>query len=483
MRIDEVFDVNSDLEIRSIMFDSRKRCEDSIFFAMKGKINDGHRFIETAIENGAVCIVYSDPIERKHDDVLYIQADDPTKAYVTFCNAYYGHPMDKLNVIGITGTNGKTTIAWIIRSILSHFDKCGYIGTMGYSTDGTIKDSKMFLTTPKSDELFRIGREMLDEGCKALVLEASSEGLVTHRLDQVCFSTAVFNNLSGEHFDVHGTMEEYFKAKCILFEMLKEDGKAIINIDDDYGKRLMDLCDAQKITYGIDEKADYQAANIKLYSDHSSFDLLYKGKVYPITTNMPARFNIYNLLAVIAVLNENGYPIEDFLPYLENVELTPGRCQLIDEGQDFSVVVDFAFTPNSFDKVFDFADSITKKGSKIIVVFGAAGDRDHKRRPGTVKVADERADAVILSYDDPSTEDMLGILKEMETYFKRLKPEIILDRIEAINKAVEMAESGDTILLLGKGSDHFFLCKEGRVPYISDETVARNAILKKLHKN
>ena len=483
MKVNKVFDTDSDLDIRAIMFDSRKPSPDSIFFAMKGKINDGHRFIEKAIENGARCIVYTDDIEMKHEDVVYIRVDDATEAYVSFCNAYYDYPTEKMNTIGITGTNGKTTIAWVLRSIISNFEKCGYIGTMGYSCDGEIKDSKMFLTTPKSDELFRIGREMVDFGCRTLVLEASSEGLQTHRLDQVHFTTAVFNNLSGDHFDVHGNMENYFSAKCILFDMLKEEGKAIINIDDEYGRRLYDTCRAKRITYAIDEEADYRAVNLNLYADHSEFELQHKGKSYFISTNMPAKFNVYNLLAVIAVLNENGFAIEKILPYIENVELTPGRCQMIEEGQNFNVVVDFAFTPNSFDKVFSFAESITGEGGKIIAVFGASGDRDHKRRPGTAAVADARADKVILSYDDPSSEDMMEILNDLASYFHRLKPEIILDRIEAINKAIDLAEKGDTVLLLGKGSDRFFLCKEGRVPYISDEVAAKNAIARKLQEN
>ena len=481
MKLNKVFNIDSDIDIRSIMFDSRKNCPDSIFFAMKGKINDGHRFIEKAIENGAVCIVYSDEIKTKHDGVVYIRRSDVTDAYVSFCNAYYDYPMDKMNLIGITGTNGKTTIAWILRSIISHFEKCGYIGTMGYYYGEEIMDSSMNLTTPKSDELFRIGKEMVDYGCKALILEASSEGLVTRRLEQLHFSTAVFNNLTGDHFDVHGDMESYFAAKMLLFNMLKKDGKAIINIDDEYGLKVYDILhDENKITYGIENDADYKAENIVLYADSSEFDLVYQGKRYPIRTNMPARFNIYNLLAVIAVLNENGYPIEKILPYIENVELTPGRCQLIDAGQDFNVVVDFAFTPNSFDKVFSFAESITEKGRKIIAVFGASGDRDHKRRPGTAVIADERADEVILTYDDPSSEDMMEILIEMRSYFKRLDPQIILDREEAIEKAVMMAEKGDTILLLGKGSDRFILDKQGRVPYISDEVAAKNAIDKKM---
>ena len=479
MKINEVFNVDSDIDILNIMFDSRKKANDSIFFAMKGKINDGHRFIDKAIENGAVCIVHSEDIDRK-DNVLYIKCDDVQKAYIDFCKAYYGDPLGKMNVIGITGTNGKTTIAWILRSIIANFEKCGYIGTMGYYYGEEIYDSNMNLTTPKSDELFRIGKEMYDYGCRTLILEASSEGLYTRRLDGVHFSTAVFNNLSGDHFDIHGNMEDYFKAKCILFE---NTDKSIINIDDEYGQRLMGISKAENITYGIDNDADYKGSDLILYNDHSEFDLTYKNNKYHISTNMIARFNIYNLLAVIAVLNENGYDIKKILPYLENIELTPGRCQLINAGQDFNVVVDFAFTPNSFEKVFDYAESITEKGHKIIGVFGAAGDRDHKRRPGTAAVADRRADYVILTYDDPSTEDMMEILVDLKSYFKRLEPKIILDRIEAINKAVEMADSGDTILLLGKGSDRFFLCKDGRVPYISDETAARQAIERKLKGN
>ena len=479
MKIKEVFDIDSDIDIRNIMFDSRKESKDSIFFAMKGKINDGHKFIDKAIENGAVCIVHSDDIDKK-DNVLYIKVDDVMKAYIDFCNAYYNKPLEKMNVIGITGTNGKTTIAWILRDIISHFHKCGYIGTMGYYYGEEIYDSSLSLTTPKPDELFRIGKEMVDYGCETLVLEASSEGLYTHRLDGVHFSTAVFNNLTGDHFDIHGNMEDYFKAKCILFN---QTDKAIINIDDEYGRRLLDISKAENITYGIDNDADYRADNVSLYNDHSEFDLHYKDNIYHIKTNMIARFNIYNLLACIAVLNENGYTIESIIPYLDKIELTPGRCQLIDEGQNFNVVVDFAFTPNSFEKVFDYADSITEDNHKIISVFGAAGDRDHKRRPGTAKIADKRSDKVVLTYDDPHSENMSEILEEMNTYFERIKPEIILDRISAIDKAIEMADDGDTVLLLGKGSDDFFIVKEGKIPYISDEQAARKAIRKKLEGN
>lgn len=480
MLLSKVFETYKDADIKQIMFDSRKKTPESIFFAMRGKINDGHDFIDMAIENGAVCIVHSDEIKNRKDDIVYIQKDDVTKAYIQFSKAFYDNAIDKMNVIGITGTNGKTTISWIIRSIISHFEPCGYIGTMGYYYGDKVYDSNMNLTTPKSDELFRIAKQMYDYGCRTLVLEASSEGLMTHRLDEVHFSTAVFNNLSNEHFDVHGDIESYFKAKCILFDKLTDEGKAIINIDDDYGKRLLDICKAVNITYGIDNDADYRAINVELYNNHSEFDLVHDGKAYHIKTNMLAKFNIYNLLAVIAVLNENGYRIEDIMPYLSNVELTPGRCQLIEHGQDFNVVVDYAFTPNSFDKVFAYAKSITSKDNKIIAVFGAAGDRDHNRRPGTAAVADANADIVILSYDDPSTEDMMEILIDLRSYFSRLDPEIILDREEAIRKAVSYADKGDTILLLGKGNDEFFLDKNGRIPYISDEVAVKNAIELKL---
>ena len=283
--------------------------------------------------------------------------------------------------------------------------------------------------------------------------------------------------------DIHHDMESYFKAKRILFDMLDEDAKAIINIDDPYGLRLMEKCKSIKITYALEKDADYKAENVSLYNDHSEFDLIHKGKKYHINTNLLARFNIYNLLAVLAVLNENGYEIEKILPYLEHLDTTPGRCQMIDAGQDFNVVIDYAFTPNSFEKVFAFAKSITDDSKRILAVFGASGDRDHLRRPGTAVIADKQADQVILTYDDPSTEDMMEILKEMKTYFRRLDPEIILDRYEAIKKAVSLAKEGDTILLLGKGNDEFFLDKNGRIPYMSDKVAAEKAIeLKKKGK-
>lgn len=482
MKISKVFKTDIDKDIKAIMFDSRKNCPDSIFFAMKGRINDGHKFIDMAIENGAQCIVYTDdPIEKKND-IAYVKVTDATEAYVSFCNAFYDYPTDKMNTIGVTGTNGKTTISWITRSIISHFNKCGYVGTRGYSLDGTIEESSLNLTTPKSDEFFRICKEMVDYGCKTLVLEASSEGLLTHRLDQVKFNTAIFNNLSVEHIDVHGDMESYFKAKCILFDMLEDDGVAITNIDDEYGKRLIGYTKARTVTYGIDNDADYKAENIVLHPDSSSFDLIHDNKRYHIDTNMIARFNVYNMLAIVAALNENGYKIEDILPYLKEVELCDGRCEVVKAGQDFNVVVDYAFTTNSFDKVFSYAESITGKDNKIIAVFGAAGDRDPLRRPGTSKVADERADVVILTHDDPATEDMMTILLEMQTYFKRLSPEIIFNREEAIEEAVRIAKKGDTILLLGKGDDHFFIFPEGHRPYVSDKVAVTNAI-NKLKRN
>lgn len=482
MKINKVFKTDSDINIEAIMYDSRKEVSDSIFFAVKGKINDGHKFIDKAIENGAKCIVYTDDIDHLKEDIVYIRVDDATDAYVSFCNAFFDYPADKMNVIGVTGTNGKTTIAWIIRSIIAKFEKCGYIGTRGYSLDGTISESSLNLTTPKSDEFFRICKEMTDYGCKDLVLEASSEGLMTHRLDQVRFSTAIFNNLSVDHFDIHGDMESYFKAKCILFDMLRDDGVAITNIDDEYGRRIRDYRDVRTVTYGIDNKADYTAENIVLHPDSSSYDIVHDGKRYHIETNMIARFNVYNMLAIVAALNENGFSIESVLPYLNQVELCDGRCEVIKAGQDFNVVVDYAFTTNSFDKVFSYAESITEKGNRIIAVFGAAGDRDHLRRPGTSSIADQRADKVILTHDDPATEDMMTILREMQTYFKRLSPEIILDREQAIEEAVRIAKKGDTILLLGKGDDHFFVYPEGHRYYCSDKTAVINAI-NKLNRN
>lgn len=476
MKINKVFNVDSNIDISSIMYDSRIAMDNSIFFAIKGKINDGHKFIDTAISNGAKCIVYSDEIINKQEGIVYIQSDDVMHEYVKFCNCYYDYPTDKLKCIAVTGTNGKTTISWIIRGLISHFSKCGYIGTMGYYCGDVMEDSSLNLTTPKSDELFRICKKMVDNNCKYLALEASSEGLSTHRLDDVKFEVGVFTNLSSEHMDVHNDMESYFKAKCILFDRLDETSVAVINTDDQYGKRLFNLCKARKVSYGIDEAADYKASNVSLFNDHSEFDLIHNNLSYHIVTNMVAKFNIYNLLAVIATLNEIGFKIENIIDLLKDVELCPGRCQLVKAGQDFNVVVDYAFTPNSFEKVFAYANSITDNNHNIFAVFGAAGDRDHGRRPGSVRVADKYAKHVILSYDDPASENMMDICMDLKSYFKNIEPEIILDRYEAIKKVISMANKGDTILLLGKGNDEFFLDKKGRIPWMSDEKAAIKAI-------
>ena len=481
MLINKIYNVDSNINIENIMYDSRLKLKNSIFFAIKGKLNDGHNFINTAIENGAICIVHTDDIENKKENILYIKVSDATKSYIDFCHAFYDYPFNKLKCFGITGTNGKTTISWIIRNLIAKFEKCGYIGTMGYYYGEEIKTSSLNLTTPKPDELYRIAKEMVDYGCKNLVMETSSEGLLTHRLDSIDFKAAVFNNLSREHFNIHGDMESYFKAKCILFDNLKDDAVAIINIDDEYGKRLYDNHLNKKVSYGIENICDYQAINIELFNDHTKFDLLHNNNIYHINTNIVAKFNIYNLLAVIALLNENGYEIEKIINYLNEIQLCPGRCQLINCGQDFNVVVDYAFTPNSFDKIFNYANSITSKDKKIMAVFGAAGDRDHGRRPGSVAIADKYCSYVVLSYDDPATEDMLDICNDLKSMFKNITPDIELDRYKAIKMVIDKANKGDTILLLGKGNDDFFLDKNGRIPWMSDEVAANRLIKEKLN--
>ena len=474
MRLSKVFNGYPDVEIKNIMMDSREKKPDSIFFCCVGLVNDGHKLASMAVENGAVAIVHCNELEKYYEGVTYVKVEDTRQAMTDFINAFYDYPSHKMDVIGVTGTNGKTTICWVIADLINHFSKCGYIGTIGYISGGELLPTE--LTTPKNDRMQSILAEMVDNGCKYAAIETSSEGLHAHRIDGIKIGTAIFNNLSRDHLNYHGTYENYFAAKCKLFEMLEDDGVAIINIDDDYGKRLWSMVEKRKVSYSTKQDADYKAENITEFQNHTEFDLVYQGVTRHVVTNMLADYNVYNLLAVIAVMNENGFALDEVIPLLSKINLTPGRCEFIDCGQDFSVIVDYAFTPNSFKNIFNFANKVTPKENKIIALFGAAGDRDHGRREPTTTIADTYCSDIILTDDDVATEKLEDILEDLQQYIHNVKPYVIYDRYQAIKKACQIAGPGDTILLLGKGDEHFLLKAKGREYWMSDAAAARKAL-------
>lgn len=476
MKLTELFENVPDVEISNLMADSRKKRPDSIFFCVKGMMFDGHKFIDQAIENGARVIVYSEPLDHMRDDVTYIKVKDVLKAYNYVADAFYGHPSRKLKMYGVTGTNGKSSIACIIRDISNAFIPTGYIGTISIEY-GNIKLPPL-LTTPDIDDLHGILGEMVENGIQACALEASSIGIEQGRVDAIDFDTAIFTNLTHDHLDYHGTMANYLHAKKKLFDHLKEEAVAITNVDDPYGMSVVEDTKARVVTYGIEKDADYKVVNYQLFKDHTQLTLRHEGKEYEIETNLVAKFNIYNVVAAIVALCEQGMDIMDMLPHLKNLKQIEGRMQRIADGQPFNILVDFAHTPDGIEKVCQYASAITPKNKRIIAITGSAGKRDSIKRPIFGQILDQYCDMIILTEDDPRDENPQEIAEEIASGIKHKNYIFDMDRYDAIRQAIEIADPNDTIIILGKGDERFIYREFGREPYEGDDAIAHEVLSK-----
>ncbi len=474
MKLSELFENVGDIEVQSLMADSRKKRPNSIFFCEKGMMNDGHRFVPQAIENGAKVIVHSEPLTEINPDITYIKVKNVNQVYNRVADAFYGFPSHHLMMYGVTGTNGKSTISCVIRDVLNHFRPTGYIGTIAIEY-GSVKLPPL-LTTPDIDDLHGILKDMVDAGIEACALEASSIGIEQGRVDAIDFDTAIFTNLTHDHLDYHGTMENYFQAKKKLFDNLKETAVAITNVDDPYGMKIVEDCPCRVVTYGIDNDADYRIVRYQLRRDRTIFTLRCNNMEYEIETNLVAKFNLYNLVASIAALNQNGYSITQLLPYIKEVSQIEGRVQRIDIGQPFNVIVDFAHTPDGIEKLCQYASAITSKGNRIIAITGSAGKRDTAKRPRFGELLDRYADMIILTEDDPRDEKPVEIAEEIAKGITKTPYIIVEDRYNAIRQAVEMCDDEDTIIIMGKGDERFIYREFGREPYDGDDVIARQVI-------
>ncbi len=476
MKLTELFENAPDIEIRSLMADSRRKRPDSIFFCVKGMMFDGHKFIDQAVENGAVVIVYSEDLEEMRDDVTYIRVKDVISTFNKVADAFYGFPSHNMTMFGITGTNGKSSISCIIRDILSAFKPTGYIGTIAIEY-GSVKLPPL-LTTPNIDDLHGILRDMREAGMEACALEASSIGIEQGRVQSIDFDVAVFTNLTHDHLDYHGTMTNYFLAKKQLFDSLKPGAVAITNADDPYGMKVVEDCPCKVLTYGIDHEADYQVIRYQLMKDRTRFTLKVANMEYDLETNLVARFNISNLVAAIAALNVQGIPIADMKPLIRDLSQIEGRMQRISDGQPFNILVDFAHTPDGIEKVCQYASAITPKGKRIISIPGSAGRRDTAKRVVFGKILDKYSDMIILTEDDPRDESPRQIAEEIAAGIKKTNYIIITDRYDAIRQAIELADPNDTIVILGKGDEKFIYREYGRDPYEGDDTIVHEVLKK-----
>ncbi len=479
--LNQLFLNTSDIQIENLMIDSRKSSPNSIFYCIKGIVNDGHKFVSQAIENGAKVIVHSDEIDTSNKDVIYIKVNDVLDALNESAKIFYDDPADKMILFGVTGTNGKSTIAKTIKEIFNTYKKTGYSGTI--SIEYGKKLEKPNFTTPETIEMLDLLKRMYDHKMKAAALEVSSQGLDQKRVDAVHFDVAIFTNLTHDHLDYHGSMENYYIAKKQLFTLLKDDAASIINIDDEYGERLYHEVHTKKFSYSIEKEADYQAIDIEYFATHTNFTLKLNDEKYHIKTNFVSQFNLSNLLAIIAACHQAKMPLDKILAQLDHLPQVDGRMNVIDMHQGFNCIVDYAHTPDGFDKIYKFAQTITPINKKIITVFGSAGKRDSKKRSILGAISDEYTDMIILTEEDPRNESALDIAHEIASGIKNTPYSIILDRYDAIYQALELANSNDTVLVLAKGNEQYLDRMFGKEYWMSDEAAVREILRQKGESN
>lgn len=472
---------NLERDISGLFYDSRLVEPGSIFVAVKGYKADGHDFIRDAAARGAAAVVIQDSRFRS-GDYTWIEVPDSRIAMADLSGPLYGFPSGKMNIIGVTGTNGKTTTTNLIAAVLEQQGyPTGLIGTIHNRIGKEV--IPVHHTTPEAPDLQKFFAYFLEKGARYTVMEVSSHALDLHRVRGTEFDVAVFTNLTQDHLDFHRDMEEYLAAKGKLFASLNQKSTkkrrkfAIINGDDPYGERIAEMTTTAVIRYGIKEKADVRAVDLNIQARGVSFTLKYTDREIPVALKLTGVFNVYNALAAISVGLVEGIPIEAIIRTLEEIPGIPGRFEKVDEGQDFTVIVDYSHTPDSLENCLKTAREFAE--GKIITVFGCGGDRDRSKRPIMGEVAGRLSDFSILTSDNPRSEDPEAIIKDIIPGIQKVADRdnylILADRKEAINKAVQMAQTGDVVIIAGKGHEDYQIIGT-RILHFSDREVARDAI-------
>lgn len=470
--------------VSGISYDSRKVQPGDVFVCVEGYRTDGHAYVKPALEKGAAAIVAQKAVEVP-EGVPLILVRDSRKALALMGAAFAGFPARKLNMVGVTGTNGKTTTAFLIEQIFREAGfKTGLIGTiMNKIGDKVLPVTN---TTPESLDLQLLLKEMAENQVSHVVMEVSSHALDLDRVAGVEYDTAVFTNITQDHLDFHVNMENYLAAKKKLFSGLRgENGKVgkkhkmhgILNIDDPRAGEILQAVAGEVVTYGVKQKCDIRASHIDLKADGVIFDVSTPVGEMVLQLHLTGLFNVYNALAAVSVGFVNGLDLQDIKTALEFVHGVPGRLEKVDEGQPFTVFVDYAHTPDGLENIIKAAREFAK--GKIITLFGCGGDRDRTKRPIMGEIAARLSDYAVLTSDNPRTEDPLMILSEVETGVRRAadrsKYSVIPDRREAISYAIHMAQPGDVVLIAGKGHETYQIVKD-QVLHFDDREEARKVL-------
>lgn len=427
----------------NIKTDSRKVKKGDTFIAIKGNTVDGHDYIEKAIENGASKIV----CEHGSYNVETIVVPDTKEYLQKYIVDNYKDIVNKLDIIGVTGTNGKTTTCFLTYQMLNKLGiKTAYIGTIGFYVENEVYELPN--TTPEITEIYSMLTTALEKGCKAVVMEVSSHALSFKRVEGLSFTIEAFTNLTEDHLDYHKTMENYLKAKLLILDYLKDTGTIIVNNDDEYGKYFKKK---NYKTIGF-TKSDYEVISYESTDSGTIINFKYHEKKLSVTTNLRGKFNVYNYMTALAIINTYGIDIQKIFDITKDVFPPKGRCEQI-KIRDAEAVIDYAHTPDAVEKIIN--SFLENKKGKIITIVGCGGDRDPKKRPIMGNVATQKSDYVIFTNDNPRTEDPKIIMDNIISGVHKTNYEIIFDRKEAINKGLEMLNKNDTLLILGKGHEDY----------------------------
>ena len=463
-----------DREITGLRYDSRRVGPGNLFVAVGGSCFDGHSFIEQAVDKGAVAIVGEKPGLSKRATMIVVP--NSREALARLAATYYGDPSRRLKVIGVTGTNGKSTTTFLVKHLLERANQStGLIGTVRYEIGERVLPAQR--TTPESLDLQELLSQCVEAGCRNVVLEVSSHALSQGRASEIAFDVGAFTNLTQDHLDFHHGMKDYFEAKARLFDSVRDNQKkeraAVINIDDPYGQQLVARFgrDLPMISYGMGARAQFRASNFKVEMNGTSYQLNAKEKSYLVRLPLIGRFNVYNSLAALAVAHAIGADVRTSVLALANAPQIPGRLEAIPAKRQFHVFVDYAHTDDALLNVLRTCRDLHP--NRLILVFGCGGNRDRTKRVLMGAVADQYADYAILTSDNPRKEDPEAIVRDIEAGFKRKNYERIVDRREAISRAIALAQPKDIVLIAGKGHEKYQEFGDHTIPFDDVEVAAR----------
>ncbi|MBL4937387.1 UDP-N-acetylmuramoyl-L-alanyl-D-glutamate--2,6-diaminopimelate ligase [Clostridium sp. YIM B02515] len=466
----ELIQGSDNIEIKNIGWDSRRVKPNSLFICVKNKNIDRHDYAASAVLNGATALVIEHDIEKISENITIIKVPDSKKAMAKIASLYYGEPSKKFNLIGITGTNGKTSVTYFVSKILENAGRLtGIIGTIQNTVGGKeLKAAKLNPTTPDSIELQESFNEIFSGGASDVVMEVTSSALDKGRVYECHFNIGVFTNLTQDHLEEHGTMENYKNAKLKLFKMCK---KALINADDIVSKEIREIASGKVYTYGIEEPSDFKAFDIIYGLDSVEFSLKFMNEVKRVKFNIPGKFSVYNALSAIGICYLSGLNLDTIIDGLKDIKGVPGRVEKIPNDKGILAVVDYAHSPDSLENIINSMREIAK--GKVITVFGCGGNRDKTKRPIMGEIAGRLSDYVVITSDNPRKEDPITIINEIEQGILKTNChyEKCENRKEAIFKALEKADIGDVVIIAGKGHETYQIIGDTTIHFDDREVV------------